>query len=178
MKEAKLREKQNTVAEVAEKMKKAQSMVLLDYRGLTVAEVTQLRNDFRAAGVEYRVIKNNMLLRAAQSLEIEGTEDVFKGPTAVAFGYEDPVAPAKIIARFIKDTKKTELKGAILDGRLIGASGAEDLAKLPSREELIARVMGSMNAPITNFVGVLSAIPRGLVVALNGIREQKENAAS
>ncbi len=174
MKEAKLKQKQESVAEVAEKMKRSQSMIMLDYRGLTVEQVTNLRNTFRAANVEYRVIKNNMLLRAAQSIGVEGAEDIFKGPTAVAFGYDDAVAPAKILTKFIKDVKKTEIKGGILEGKVLDASGVENLAKLPSKEELIAKMLGSMNAPITNFVGVLAAVPRSLVCALNAIREQKE----
>ncbi|MDL2237490.1 50S ribosomal protein L10 [Christensenellaceae bacterium OttesenSCG-928-K19] len=178
MKEAKLQQKQQVVSEVADKMKRAQSIILLDYRGLTVDEVTNLRNQFRAAEVEYKVIKNNVLLRAANELGIEGAEDYFKGPTAVAFGYNDPVAPAKILAKFVKDTKKTEIKGGVLDGKVIDAAGIDNLAKLPSKEELIAKMMGSMNAPITNFVGVLAAVPGSFVRALNAIREQKEAQGS
>ncbi len=174
MKEAKLMQKQEKVSEVAEKIKKAQSVILLDYRGLSVEQVTNLRNQLRDANIEYKVIKNNMLLRAAKSLNIEGTEDYFKGPTAVAFGYEDPVAPAKILAKFIKEAKKTEIKGGILDGKVLDAQAVDNLAKLPGKEELIAKMLGSLNAPITNFVGVLSAIPRGLVCALNAIKEQKQ----
>ncbi len=174
MKEAKLQEKQAIVADVIDKMKRSQCMVVLDYRGLTVEEVTNLRNQFREAGVEYKVIKNNMLKRAADELNIEGVEEYFKGPSAVAFGYEDPVAPAKILCKFVKDTKKTEIKGGILDGKVMDAEGITNLSKLPSREELLAKMLGSMNAPVTNFVGVLAAIPRGLVCALNAIAQQKQ----
>ncbi len=174
MKEAKLKQKEASVAQVQEMMQRAQSMVILDYRGLTVEQVSNLRNQCREANVEYRVIKNNILKRAAEALGIEGSDDYFKGPTAVAFGYEDAVAPAKILTKFVKDVKKTEIKGGILEGKVMDANGIDALSKLPSREELIAKMMGSMNAPITNFVGVLAAIPRGLVCALNAIREQKE----
>lgn len=174
MKEEKLQEKQAAVAEVIDKMKRAQCVVVLDYRGLTVDEVTSLRNQFREAGVEYKVIKNNMLKRAAEELNIEGVEEYFKGPSAVAFGYEDPVAPAKILCKFVKDVNKTEIKGGILDGKVMDAAGITSLSKLPSKEELLAKMMGSMNAPVTNFVGVLAAIPRGLVCALNAIAQQKE----
>ncbi|HBU12848.1 MAG TPA: 50S ribosomal protein L10 [Clostridiales bacterium] len=173
-----MQQKKQVVADVADKMKRAQSMIMLDYRGLTVEEVTNLRSQFRAAEVEYKVIKNNVLLRAAQEIGLEGTEELFKGPTAVAFGYNDPVAPAKILAKFIKDTKKTEIKAGILDGKMLPAQGVDDLAKLPSREELIAKMMGSMNAPITNFVGVLAAVPGSFVRALNAVREQKEAQSS
>ena len=118
----------------------------------------------------YKVIKNNMLKRAADELKIEGVDEYFKGPSAVAFGYEDPVAPAKILCKFVKDANKTEIKGGILDGKVMDAAGITNLSKLPSKEELIAKMLGSMNAPVTNFVGVLAAIPRGLVCALNAIR--------
>lgn len=174
MKEEKLQQKQQSVSEVAEKMEKAQSMVILDYRGLTVEEVSNLRTEFRNAGVEYKVIKNNILKRAAESLKYDGLGDYFKGPSAVAFGYNDAVAPAKILSKFIKETKKTEIKGGLLDGKMIDSAGVENLAKLPSREELIAKMLGSMNAPITNFVGTLAAIPGSFVRVLNAIREQKE----
>lgn len=166
--------KQEQVADVADKLQRAQSVVLVDYRGLTVEEVSNLRTKFREAGVEYKVIKNNMLKRAADSLEIEGLDDYFKGPTAAAFGFDDPVAPAKIMANFIKETKKTELKGGILSGKAVSADAINNLAKLPSKEELLAKMLGSLNAPVSNFVGVLSAIPRSLVQVLNAVREQKE----
>ncbi len=174
MKEEKLLSKQESVKDVADKMQRAQCMIMLDYRGLTVEEVTNLRTQFRNAGVEYKVIKNNILKRAADSLEYTGLDDFFKGPTAVAFGYEDAVAPAKILSKFVKDTKKTEIKAGMLDGKVIDAAGIENLAKLPSKEELIAKMLGSMNAPITNFVGTLAAVPGSFVRVLNAIREQKE----
>ena len=174
MKEAKLQSKQAAVADVVDKMKRAQCVIVLDYRGLTVEEVTNLRSQFRQAGVEYKVIKNNMLKRAADELKIEGMDEYFKGPSAVAFGYEDPVAPAKILCKFVKDANKTEIKGGILDGKVMDAAGITNLSKLPSKEELLAKMLGSMNAPVTNFVGVLAAIPRGLVCALNAIAQQKE----
>lgn len=174
MKEAKLQEKQAAVAEVVDKMKRAQSLVVLDYRGLTVSEVSDLRSKFREAGVEYKVIKNNMLKRAADELKIEGIDDYFKGPTAVAFGYEDPVAPAKILCKFVKDVNKTEIKGGLLDGKAMDSEGIQSLSKLPSKEELLAKMLGSLNAPITNFALALSAIPRGLACALKAVADQKQ----
>ena len=174
MKEAKLQATQAAVADVVDKMQRAQSVVVLDYRGLTVAEVSDLRSKFREAGVEYKVIKNNMLKRAAEELKIEGVEDYFKGPTAVAFGFEDPVAPAKILCKFVKDAGKTEIKGGILASQAMDAKKVESLSKLPSKEELIAKMMGSLNAPITNFALALQAIPRGLACALKAVAEQKQ----
>lgn len=174
MKEAKLQSKQAAVAEVVDKMKRAQSIIVLDYRGLTVAEVSDLRSKFREVGVEYKVIKNNMLKRAADELKIEGMDDYFKGPTAVAFGYEDPVAPAKVLCKFVKDANKTQIKGGILDGKAMDSKGIESLSKLPSKEELIAKMLGSLNAPVTNFALALQAIPRGLACALNAVAGQKQ----
>ena len=174
MKEQKLQAKEAVVGDIKEKIEKAQSVVLLDYRGLTVEQVTNLRDQMRKAGIEYKVIKNTMLTRAANELGITGTEELFQGPTACAFGYTDPAAPAKILVDFIKKVKKTEIKGGMLEGKVVGIDQINYLAELPSKEVLIAKLMGSMNAPITNFVGVLSGVPRALVCALNAIREQKE----
>ncbi len=174
MKEATLRAKEAEVAEIQEKIEKSQSVMFLDYRGLNVAEVTELRNKMRAAGVEYKVIKNTMIRRAAEKAGIEGLDDVLEGPTAVAFGYADPVAPAKILVDFIEDTKKTNLKGGVLAGKAMSEAEIKNLASLPSKEELIAKMLGSLNAPITGLVMALSCIPRNLVYALNAIKEKKE----
>ncbi len=174
MKEQKLQAKEAVVSGVKEKIEKAQSVVLLDYRGLTVEEVTALRDQMRSAGVEYKVIKNTMLTRAANELGITGTEELFQGPTACAFGYTDPAVPAKILVDFIKKAKKTEIKGGMLDGKVVGIDQIKYLAELPPKEVLVAKLLGTLNAPISNFVGVLSGVPRAFVCALNAIKEQKE----
>lgn len=165
--------KKLVVAEIKEKLDKTQSMVLYDYRGLTVAEVTDLRNQFRAAGVEYVVLKNSMIELAAKELGIEGLDPYLKGPTAVAFGMTDAVAPAKVLTEYIKKVKKTEIKCGMVDKKVVDVKGVEALAKLPPKEFLIAQMMGSLNAPITNFVGVLSATLRSLVYAVDAVRKQK-----
>lgn len=165
--------KTSVVEGVKEKMQAAQSMVLIDYRGLTVAEVTDLRNRCRKEGVEYAVIKNTMIRKAAEELGIEGLESMLHGPTAVAFGMTDAVAPAKILVNFIKDVKKTEIKCGVMEGKVLDVKGVEALAELPPKEVLIAKMMGSLNAPITNFVGVLSATLRSLVYAIEAVRKQK-----
>jgi large subunit ribosomal protein L10 len=165
--------KTSVVEGVKEKMQAAQSMVLIDYRGLTVAEVTNLRNRCRKEGVEYAVIKNTMIRKAAEELGIEGLEPMLHGPTAVAFGMTDAVAPAKILVSFIKEVKKTEIKCGIMEGKVLDVKGVEALAELPPKEVLIAKMMGSLNAPITNFVGVLSATLRSLVYAIEAVRKQK-----
>ena len=164
--------KTSVVEGVKEKMQAAQSMVLIDYRGLTVAEVTDLRNRCRKEGVEYAVIKNTMIRKAAEELGIEGLEPMLHGPTAVAFGMTDAVAPAKVLVNFIKDVKKTEIKCGVMEGKVLDVKGVEALAELPPKEVLIAKMMGSLNAPITNFVGVLSATLRSLVYAIEAVRKQ------
>lgn len=143
------------VDEIKDLIDKSQSVVFVDYRGLTVSEVTELRNKMREAGVVYKVLKNTYVKRAADALGIEGVEAYLEGPTAVAFGVEDAVSPAKILADFIKATKKTELKGGILEGKAIDVDTVKSLSEIPSRDELLAKMLGSLNAPITNFVRVL-----------------------
>ena len=165
--------KEAVVAEIAEKLQNSKSAVFIDYRGLTVEEVTGLRNEFRNAGAEYRVLKNTMIARAVEQLGIEGCEPYLAGPTAVAFGYDDAVTPAKLINDFIKKNKKTEIKCGILNGKVLDQKGVVALADLPSREVLIATVLGTMNAPVTGFVSALAGIPKKLLYALNAIAEQK-----
>lgn len=150
--------KKQVVSEIKEKLQNAQSVVLYDYRGLTVEQVTKLRNECRKAGVEYIVYKNNLIGLAAKEAGIEGLDEYLKGPTAVAFGMTDAVAPAKIISNFVKEVKKTEVKGGILSGNVIDVAGVENLASMPSREVLIARIMGSMMSSVSKFVYCLEAI--------------------
>jgi len=165
--------KKAVVADIREKFERAHSVVLIDYRGLTVAEVTDLRNQCRAQGVEYVVLKNTMVNLAAQELGIQGLEPFLNGPTAVAFGMKDAVAPAKVLTDFIKKAKKTTVKCGVVERMVIDAAGVQALSELPPKEVLIARMMGSLNAPITNFVGVLSATLRSLVYAIDAVRKQK-----
>ena len=174
MKDYTLKAKEAAVSEIQEKMQQAQSVVFVDYRGLTVEEVTNLRCKMRDAGVEYKVIKNTMIQRAADKEGIEGLNSILEGPTAVAFGIKDPVSPAKILVYFAKYTKKTEIKGGVLDVKTIDVDGVKYLASLPSKEELLAKMMGSLNAPVTGLVMALSGVMRNLVCALNAIKEQKE----
>ena len=166
--------KAEAVEEIRKKLERAQSVVIYDYRGLTVDEVTTLRAECRKAGVEYRVLKNKLVKRAADLLGIEGADQYFAGPSAIVFGYDDPVAPAKIISAAVTKLKKTEIKGGIVDNKAIDAAGVQALAELPPKEVLIAKMLGSMNAPITGFVGVLNGTLRKLVYALNAVKEQKE----
>ena len=143
--------------------------------GIAATQGVNSGNQFRNAGVEYAVLKNTMITLAAAELGIEGLEEYLKGPTAVAFGFEDPVAPAKIITEYInsKKVKKISVKCGMVDKKVIDVAGVTALAELPPREVLIAKMMGSMNAPITGFVGVLSGVMRKFVYAVEAVRKQK-----
>ena len=171
--------KEQAVAEIKDRFQRAGSVVLVDYRGINVADVTTLRKQFRDAGVEYVVLKNTLVKRALAELNIEGMDNLLEGPSAFAFGYADPVAPAKVVTEFISKTKNEhlEIKGGLVDGKPLNVAGVKALAELPPKEVLIAKIMGSMNAPITNFVGVLSATLRSLVYALDAVRKQKDGEA-
>lgn len=149
------------VAEVAEKIQKAKSVILFDYRGLTVAEVTELRNEMRKENVEYIVLKNHCVKRACETAGIDSSiEPMLHGPSAFAFGYEDAVAPARVLKNFIKKVKKCEFKGGIVEGKVTAAKEIEAIADLPSREVLIARLLGSMMSPISGLAIVLDQIAK------------------
>lgn len=169
--------KAQIVQELKDKFTNSSSAILVDYKGLNVQEVTELRNNFRQANVEYKVYKNTLTEIAAKEIGLEEIIPYLEGPTAIAFGIDDPVAPAKILTDAIKKYKKMEFKVGVVDGKVIDVDGIKELAELPSREELIAKMLGSMNAPIANLVGVLSGTMRALVYALNAIKEQKEAQA-
>lgn len=151
-----IEQKAQKVAQIKELVDKSQSVVVFDYRGLTVEEVTNLRNEMRKAGVVYEVIKNGIFARAT---ELDMAE-YLKGPSAFAFGIDDPVAPAKILKDAVKKLKKCEIKGGIVNGVVTDAKGIETLADLPSREQLIARLLGSMMSPVSGLAIVLDQIAK------------------
>jgi large subunit ribosomal protein L10 len=166
--------KQQVVTEIHEKLVKAKAVFLADFRGMTVDKATTLRNDLRGAAVEYQVIKNTLLEIASAETDVAALAPHFKGPTAVAITYTDPVAAAKILAKYAKDQQAAfKLKGGMLSGKTITVAEIQALSELPSREVLIAKMLGSMNAPATNFVGVLAAVPGSFVRVLDSIRQQK-----
>ena len=158
---------------IKEKIQNAKSVVFVKFNGLTVAEDTELRREFRKNNVEYKVYKNTLIRKAFESLGITDFNDDLNGPTAVAFGADETGAAKVIVDAAKKYQDKVTVKSAFVDGARVDENGVKVLAAMPSREELIAKMLGSMQAPISNFVGVLSAMPRGLVVALNAIAEQK-----
>lgn len=166
--------KKQQVEEIKQKFEKSESILFYDYRGLTVDEVSDLRNQFREAGVEYKVIKNNILRRAAEEQKIEGLEQSLTGPTAAVFGYNDAVSGPKVLVDFVKKVKKTEIKVGILNGALVDAEQINQLASLPTKDELIAKLAGTLNAPIAGLAMALNAIPSGFARALAAVRDQKQ----
>ena len=169
-------EKQAIVAEIKEKLANSKGAVFTNYRGVTVAQDTKLRRKLREAGVEYRVIKNTMTRIAAKELGLDGLEAHLEGPTALAVSATDPVAPAKLIAEFIKENKVLEIKAGLVEGQLIDVAAVKALASLPSREVLIAKMLGSMQSPISGFVNVLQGTIRNFVYVLDAVRKEKESA--
>lgn len=158
MSEQAIAKKQQEVNEVVEKMNAANSLVVVDYLGLSVAEVTELRKQLREAGVEFKVIKNTIMRRALDSQELEYHEEVFQGPTAVAFGMEDAVAPAKILSDFAKEAEALELKGGILEGKVLSKEEIKQIAKLPNREGLLSMLLSVLQAPVRNVAYAVKAV--------------------
>lgn len=167
------------VQELKEKIERAQSIVFVDYKGIKVSQDTELRRRARAASVEYIVAKNRMFKIALKEAGIdEDFDEVLKGTTAFAFSYEDAIAPAKLIFDFAKETTKKDkkiinIKAGCLEGKRISATEVEDLAKLPPREVLVAKLLGSLQSPISGLVNVLQGNIRNLVYVLNAIKENK-----
>ena len=155
---AKVELKQPIVQEISENIKDAQSVVVVDYRGLTVAEDTQLRKALREAGVTYKVYKNTMIRFAAKGTEFEALEPHLEGPTALAVSKEDATAPARIIAKFAKTAPKLEMVSGVVEGNYYDKAGMEALANVPSREELLGKLLGSIQSPIANLARVLNQI--------------------
>lgn len=146
------------VDEVAEKFQSAVSVVVVDYRGLTVEQVTNLRKDLREAGVEMRVIKNTYLKRAADKVGYGGLDETFTGPTAVAFSSEDVVAPARIMAKYAEDIEALEIKGGMIEGKVASLEEINALAKLPNREGMLSMLLSVLQAPVRNFAYAVKAV--------------------
>lgn len=169
-------EKESVVLEIKEKFESSQAAVLTDYRGLNVAEATKLRRRLREAGCEFKIAKNTLASLAASQVGLEGLKPFLEGQVAIAFG-NDPVAPAKILSDFIREIKKMEIKAGVLDGKVIDARGVKELADLPPREVLLARVLGGMQAPMYGFASVLQGTLRSFVYALEAVRKMRAEEA-
>ena len=155
---AKVEVKQPIVDKIAEEIKDAQSVVLVDYRGLTVAQDTELRKQLREAGVIYKVYKNTMMKRAFEGTDFAALDEHLEGPSAIAISKDDATAPARILCKFAKNAKALELKAGVVEGTLYDVDALNELAKIPSREELLSKLLGSLQSPITNFARVIKQI--------------------
>ena len=155
---AKVEIKQPIVEEISEAIKDAQSVVLVDYRGLTVAQDTQLRKELREAGVVYKVYKNTMMNFAFKGTDCEGLAPYLEGPSAMAYSTEDATAPARVLCNFAKTADKLEVKGGIVEGAVYDADGIKQISAIPSKEVLLGRLFGSMQSPIANMARVLNQI--------------------
>lgn len=166
-------EKEAVLEELREKFKNAKVTVMANYRGQSVASMTKLRKRLREKGCELKVAKNTLTLKVTREFGMEGLESMLQGPTVIAFSSEDLVAPAKVLSDFMKEAKTFEIKGGILEGRAIGVKEVRELADLPPREVLLARVLGGMQTPMYGFASVLQGTLRSFVYALEAIRKQK-----
>ena len=174
----KLEEKKQIVEDLRGRFAKSNLVILTDFKGLDVASVSELRRRLKEAGIEYKVVKNTLMARASQDTPISVLTDHFKGPGAVAIGYHDPVAPAKILTKFADDSKKLEIRAAVLNGKLIDLGGIRALAALPSREVLLGQLLAVMLEVPTSVVRVLAGVPRGLVNLLAALKDQQEAAGA
>lgn len=167
MSEAIIAKKAQQVSEVAEQFKNATSVVVVDYLGITVEQATNLRTELRNAGVQFAVVKNSILSRAAKEAGLEGMDDIFKGPSAVAFSNDDVIAPAKILADFAKKVEALEIKAGVVEGKVSSKEEIEALAKLPSREGLLSMLLSVLQAPVRN-----------TALAFKAVADQKDGAAA
>ena len=165
--------KQEKIEEMKEKFAKAKVAVVTEYKGLTVEEITKLRRELQKQEGDYMVTKNTLAKVAAKGTQYEILDEVMKGPIAIAFGFKDEVAPAKVLTKFIKEVKKGEILSAALDGKLLSKKETEVLSNLPSKEELYAKMLGSINSPATGIVGAVNAVMSGLVRAMDQVAKKK-----
>lgn len=161
------------VAEVKDKIEKAETVVFTDYRGMSVEDMAQLRRLLKEAGVEYKVVKNTLTCRAVDELKLEGLEELLDGPTALAFGYDDPAVPARVLNDFAKKSDFLKLKGALVGGEVYDALKTKALATLPSRDVLLAKLLGTLQAPMAGLLRVLAGPPAAFARVLQAIVDQR-----
>lgn len=171
-----IEEKKQFVQELKQRFERVCVAILTDYKGLDVQSMTELRAKFREANVEYQVVKNTMLRLASEGTGVEAIKDSFKGPSAIALSYDDPVAPAKILTEFAKTNDKLEIKIGVMNGKAMDLAAIKALSDLPSREQLLATLLSAMNGVPRALVTALSDVPRRMVNVLQAIKEQKEAA--
>jgi large subunit ribosomal protein L10 len=171
-------EKEAKVGDLTEKVKASSAMLVADYRGLTVAQARELRTELRAAGANYEVIKNTMMIRAAEAADLADLKDYLEGPSAVAFCDDDFVSQAKVLMKYVKELDTLEVKGGIVEGELVDAEKIKYLASLPPKEVLVAQLLGGLQSPIRGLATVCAGPIRGLVTVLQRVQEQKETEAA
>ncbi|MBN2298722.1 MAG: 50S ribosomal protein L10 [Deltaproteobacteria bacterium] len=167
-------EKHELVKQLHDELGESQAVFVTDYIGLNVEKITRLRKSIKSSGGSFRIVKNTLLRRAAQDTPAGIIEKLFVGPTAIAMAKGDPLGVAKALVDFAKDNEQLDVQGGILGTQVLDLSAIQALAKMPSKEVLIAKMLGSMNAPVTNFVGVLAAMLRQIVYVLKAIENQKK----
>ena len=165
--------KQDKVSQIRENIDKAQVAIVTEYKGYSVEEITNLRRALQKEGGDYMVTKNTLAKLAIKDTPYEVLTETLKGPIAIAFGFEDQVAPAKALSKFIKDTKKGEIIAAAMDGKLLSANEAKALATIPSKEEIYAKMLGCINSPASGIVGSVNAVMASLTRAVAAVRDQK-----
>lgn len=169
-------EKKQLVEEIHQKFLASKIVILTDCKGLKVNKINELRRKLKESNIEYRVVKNTLLIRASEDTDVAVIKDQFKGPTAIAMSYDDPVAPAKLLSEFAKDNDKLSIRGGVLSGKLLNAQAIKNLSSLPSREVLLGQLLSAMNGVPTNLVRALNNVPQKLLYALQAIKDQKAAA--
>lgn len=170
-------EKLQIITEVTEKVSRAKSLFFADFTGISVEQINELRREFRKSGIEYHVLKNTLVRKALES--VTGYDKVFDqlvGPTAIAFSYGDPIAPARIMKKFREKHEKLNVKVCVLEKQVYDGSKLNELAKLPSREEMVAGILGSIQSPISGVVNAIAAVMRNVVNVIDAIEKQKKSA--
>lgn len=168
--------KKAIVKDLHEKFLRSKIVIVTDYKGLDVTTINDLRRKLREHDVEYKVVKNSLLIRASEKTNVALIKDFFKGPSAIALSYDDPVGPAKVLTKFFDEQKKFEIKTGVMDGKVLDLSAIKTISSLPSREELLGQFLSVTNGVVAGFVRVLGALPVQLLNVLQAIKEQKEES--
>lgn len=172
----KLEDKKQIVEELREKFSKSKILILTDYKGLNVSEMSDLRRQLKDFQIEYQVVKNTLLFRAAENTDVAKISDNFKGPSAIALSYDDPVAPAKVLKKFAEEKKKLEIKIGIMEGKVLDFGQIKALSELPSQEVLLGKLLSVLIGVPSGLVNVLANTQREIVNVLQAIKDQKEKA--
>lgn len=171
-----LDKKKEIVKDLHEKFLKSKFIVVTDYKGLDVPTINDLRRRLREHEIEYKVVKNSLLIRAAEETDVAIIKDYFKGPSAIALSYDDPVAPAKVLTKFSNEHKNLEIKTGVMDGKVLDLNAIKTMSTLPSREVLLGQFLSTVNGVATSFVRFLNAVPVQFLNVLQAVKDQKEAA--